>query len=625
MKPLARRKFIRLCATFLAGSSLVAACGETAQTSPTANSIPTRLPPTPAPSTSTKPATVGLSSPTIAPPPPTLPNLTPTSVATNPTTAPTAPPTANPQPTAPAFTLEQKVGQRLLAVLPGTELTAAVTNFLLKVRPGGILMFAANISSLAQIKKLNADLQALAAKNGMPPFIITLDEEGGIVSRMPPDGQNSLSPAQMAQAAGGLEAVKDCARETAIRLTSLGFNLNLAPDADVNSNPANPVIGTRSFGSDPKNVAQAVQAAIGEYLGQGIGTCVKHFPGHGDTNVDSHSGLPIVRKSRAELDQFELVPFRAAIEAGTPFIMSAHILFPQLEPNGLPATLSPYFLKKVLRDELKYPGIVITDSLSMGAITNKYGLAEAGRLALVAGADMIIAVSDLEGQLGIFNNLVAAAKRGEFDLDQPVERILTYKNKYARTTAQPKTANPAKIEAAAQASITALRSDGKTLPLNAKKPLLVNLALAQPTQVEGRPPSTLLSELWREKFPNQPILEISVEPTAAEIDRAVRSARPADAVVIVTRDAYDNSPQVELVKALLALNIPAVVVAVRGPYDLLSFPGAANYLTSYSDVPASARAVIAALTGTIPIKGKLPVALPGLFEVGAGLTINARS
>ncbi|OJV91630.1 MAG: hypothetical protein BGO39_20855 [Chloroflexi bacterium 54-19] len=652
IKNISRKKFIQAGAAFLFGSLTLAACGEEGQISPAPGStslIPEVTATIPGPTTlaATKVATSqttsgqnstagasitfsptneGVPSPTLEVPTTTSPASTTRAPVTQPAQTALKPTQAPPTATFNSANLDitTKVGQRLLVVFPGTELTQSIKNFILTVKPGGILLFADNISSLAQVKKLIADLQTLAEQNGLPRFIITLDEEGGIVSRMPQDGREGIAPSQMAQAAGGLEAVQTCAHETAARLADLGFNLNLAPVGDVNSNYKNPVIGTRSFGSDPDKVAQAVRVAVAEYLAQKVGTCVKHFPGHGGTDVDSHTGLPVVRKNRAQLDEIELKPFKEAIAAGTPAIMTAHILFPLIEPNNLPATLSPYFLKKLLREELNFQGLIITDSLSMGAISNRYGLAEAARLSLVAGADMVIAISDLAGQQAVFKSLVTAAQRGDFETDKPVERIINFKSRFAGPNSAALPQDTAKILAAAQKSITLLRAGKLSSPLVTNDPLLVNLALAQPSQVEGQPPSTILGELWQAKFPNQPVIEVSTDPTAGEIDRVLRQAKKASQVVLITRDAYDNSEQLKLVQALLTLGPPLLVVAVRGPYDLLAFPKATGYLLSYSDTPASIRALVDALTGNIPINGKLPVSIPGLYEVGAGLQLPVK-
>ena len=620
---------MRTGAVLAAGGAVLAACGDPTATpiSATGGTLPTvggiSSPDsaatasglTPAvPTTGVPPTLAGTSAvPTSAPPSATV-DATPQ--PTN-TSAPSD--TATPKPTQSAnLDLAAKVGQRIFAVLPGTSLTPDVRAFLLAVKPGGIVMFGTNITGLAQIRQFNADLQAFAAQNGLPPFIITLDEEGGIVSRLPPDARDSVAPAQMTQAAAGLDAVRDCATQTAIRLADLGFNLNLAPDADVNSNPQNPVIGTRSYGSDPKAVAAAVSAALGAYAAQGMGACVKHFPGHGDTATDSHTGLPIVNKTRADLDALELVPFKAAIAAHVPAIMSAHILFPKIEPNSLPATLSPLFLTDILRKQLGYTGLILTDSLSMGAISQTYGLAEAGRRALVAGADMVVVNTDLAAQTAMAQALRVAAQRGDFDLDASVARILAYKQTYA--TAHPtQKFDPAPINAAAQNGLTLLRSDGKTLPLRGGRLLLVNMALANPTGVESPQPATVLGSLWLQAFPGASFAEVSTDPTQAETQRVLNAAQQADTIVAVTRDAAGSPEQAALVKALLGTGKPIVVAAVRGAYDLTAFPAVQNYVATYSDVRGSQRALIAFLKGTAPARGKLPVALPGLYGVGAGI------
>lgn len=631
MKNTSRQNFIKTCALLLGGNLLINACGNI---TPGLNQVTTAAP---NPTVTVISPTLVATSPSVTDAATASTNQAPTTITKAATVSTTTVPPNSPSPdrptVAPTITtppasqykldLATKVGQRLLVTLPGTSLTTAVKDFLLAVKPGGILMFASNISSLNQIKKFNADLQALAAANNLPPFIITLDEEGGIVNRMPADGQAAVAPSQMAQAAAGLNAIRDCAYETGARLANLGFNLNLAPVADVNSNYLNPVIGTRSYGGDPNQVATAISAAIEQYQKQGVGTCVKHFPGHGDTATDSHTGLPIVRKSLDDLKRLELIPFVAAIAAGTPAIMTAHILYPQIEPQGLPATLSPFFLKQLLRDQLNFEGLIITDALNMDAISNKYGLAQAALLSVQAGADMVMLISDLNGQRAVFNSLLMAATQGAFEVDKSAERSLAYKATLVRPVAT-KAENPAKIAAAAQSAITALRFDNHTLPLpiTGQKLLLINFALDKPSPVEGQPPTTLFGELWRTTFAGQPSLEVSVNPTTAEVGQVVKAAQTADKVILVTRDAFDNDLQGHLVQTLLATNPATIVVAVRSPYDLMAFPHAPNYLTTYSDVPASDHALLAALIGKAHISGKLPVNLPGLYNIGAGLQLG---
>jgi beta-N-acetylhexosaminidase len=225
---------------------------------------------------------------------------------------------------------------------------------------------------------------------------------------------------------------------------------------------------------------------------------------------------------------------------------------------------------------------------------------------------MVIAISDLAGQQEVYKSLLTAAQRGDFDLEKPIERILDFKTRFAGPNTATQPLNQANIAAATQKSITFLRTEKLATPFVAGKPLLINLALAQPSQVEGQQPSTILGELWRTKFPDLPVMKVSTEPTTVEIDR-------------VLREAYDNPDQLKLVQALLALDQPLLVIAVRGPYDLLSFSKVPNYMVTYSDTPTSVRALVNALTGVATINGKLPVSISGLYEIGAGLQLPGKS
>jgi beta-N-acetylhexosaminidase len=210
----------------------------------------------------------------------------------------------------------------------------------------------------------------------------------------------------------------------------VGVNWNFAPDADVNSNPLNPVIGDRSFGDTPEGVSVMVAAQIEGYAEAGVLSCAKHFPGHGDTHLDSHLALPSVDISLEELEARELVPFRAAIEAGAATLMTAHILFPQVDPSGTPATLSPVILTELLRNKLGFTGLVVTDCLQMKAVADHWGTPRAAVLAAKAGADMLLVCHSWEQQQETYNALIEAVESGELPLirvDEAVGRVLTTK------------------------------------------------------------------------------------------------------------------------------------------------------------------------------------------------------
>ena len=234
---------------------------------------------------------------------------------------------------------------------------------------------------------------------------------------------------------------------------------------------------------------------------------------------------------------------------------------------------------------------------------------------------MIIAVSDLPSQQAIFDSLVAAAKNGNLELDSSVQRILDYKAAYIKPlNLNSADANPLNIAQVAQTSVTALRLTQTQWPLHDSKPLLVDFALAKPSQVEGQPPATWVGELWLKTFGPQTLLQVSTNPTQAEIPQVLKVAKRANSLVLATRDAFLNPAQATLVKDLIAVGVPAFVVALRGPYDLVSFPQVSNYLLTYSDSYASVAALIQAFKGVNSINGKLPVAIPGLYQIGAGLT-----
>src|SRR6185437_12622863 len=281
---------------------------------------------------------------------------------------------------------------------------------------GGVALFARNVVDADQLAALTAALRA-----EKPDVIVAIDEEAGDVTRLyartgsPWPGNLALGeiddPALTEHIAGRLGA----------ELAAAGITLDYAPDADVNSDPNNPVIGARAFGADPDLVARHTAAWIAGLQRAGVAAAAKHFPGHGNTSVDSHLDVPVIKASRAELDAVELVPFRAAIDAGVLAIMSAHLRVPALDPE-LPATLSPRIMTELLRGELGFDGLIVTDGIEMRAISDRYGLEQATVLALAAGNDAICIGGDHADEqtaVRLRDAIVAAVRRG----DLPEERL----------------------------------------------------------------------------------------------------------------------------------------------------------------------------------------------------------
>lgn len=346
------------------------------------------------------------------------------------------------------MSLEEKIGQMFMvtpealvgtcekAELNGEASENAVTAFgselkeaMEKYRPGGVIMFYQNLTSPEQIKEFNSQLQS----HSDIPLFIGIDEEGGRVARI---GNNENFPEQNVGAMADIGAsgssinAYEVGKTIGAYLKGYGFNLDFAPDADVNSNPDNTVIGDRSFGSDPELVADMVTAAQNGFLVSGTFSCVKHYPGHGDTSADTHDGFVSVSKTWDQLLETELIPFKAAIENGTQFIMASHITCPEITGDEYPATLSYTLLTEKLRGELGYDGIIITDGMNMGAITDNYSSSEAAVLAAAAGVDIILMPYDLDAA---YNGLLEKVQKGvisEERIDQSVRRILLLKDKY---------------------------------------------------------------------------------------------------------------------------------------------------------------------------------------------------
>ena len=305
--------------------------------------------------------------------------------------------------------LRKIAGQLIMIRFPGTVLDAATADFLKANSIRAVCLFRGNMTDSEQLGKLTADLRAVMG----PESLIGIDQEGGAVVR------STWVPAPPAAMGLGAADDTDLAYRTgaavARAVKALGFNWNFAPVLDLNNNPHNPVIAERSFGAEPERAAELAMSWMAGSHAEGVACCVKHFPGHGDTNVDSHRDLPTVNKPVEELDRLELAPFRIA-SAAAPAMMTAHIVYPTLDPDN-PATMSRRILTGLLRDEWKYKGIVITDGMDMHAIAGRYGVGNAAVRALTAGADMVMALGTPETQDETLNSIAAALASGELTTD----------------------------------------------------------------------------------------------------------------------------------------------------------------------------------------------------------------
>lgn len=328
------------------------------------------------------------------------------------------------------MSVEEKVGQLLVVGMKGKSFNHEVDRLIRQYHVGGLILLGKNVSTPSGILQLLNESKKANADNEIPLFL-SVDEEGGRVSRLPAS-MKKLPPAASIGKKNDEEFAYATGAYLAEVLQSLGYNMNFAPVLDVHSNTKNPVIGDRSFSSYPQEVASIGMSVMKGMRDNGIISVVKHFPGHGDTHIDSHKSLPIINKSLQELQQTELIPFQRAIDEQVEMIMVAHIIFPELD-GVYPSSLSKKIISGLLRDEMHYDGVIITDDLTMGAIVNDYTVPQAALQSFIAGSDLLLIAGDYQDQVDTLDVLIAAVKSGtitEKRLDESVRRILELKYRY---------------------------------------------------------------------------------------------------------------------------------------------------------------------------------------------------
>ncbi len=508
---------------------------------------------------------------------------------------------------------------------------------------GGVIYFnnssTDNVDSPAQMAAFSNGLQRAAIRhNTHLPLTIAIDQEGGNVTRL--ESPATEFPASMAVGAGRSTAdATELATINATELRAMGINQNFAPVADVNSNPLNPVIGARSFSSSPELTSDLVTAEVegyerGDRLSRTVSATAKHFPGHGDASTDSHTGLPNIDRTEAEWRRYDLPPFKAAVDAGIDSIMTAHIEVPSLDPTGVPATLSKPILTGLLRGELHYRGVIVTDSLGMGG-ANVFPAEEIPVMALEAGVDVLLMPPDLDLAMNAVKNAVRSGRLTERRIDESVLRILLLKLKRGILT------NPfvderkvgsivgtpdhiARIQAITDRTTTVVRNDANLLPL-AQAPAKVLVTGVGDTVYTGRSPQWLADSI-AVRGSAATALPTGLNPSQAAIDSAVAAANESDLAVVLTNNLRGHSSQRALVDALLATGTPVVAVASQIPYDA-GFVDAPTWVATYSWRAASMESLAKVLYGEISPRGKLPVDVPTgedadtiLYPFGTGLT-----
>nr|MDQ3388433.1 beta-N-acetylglucosaminidase [Gemmatimonadota bacterium] len=471
------------------------------------------------------------------------------------------------------------------------------------------------------------------------PLLVVSDLETGPGMRLTPGG-TIFPPAMAFGAAGSTELAREAGRITGIEARAVGIHMTLGPLLDLNSNPDNPIINVRSFGEDPRAVGALASAWIEGARESDLLAAGKHFPGHGDTRVDSHVGLPTLTLDSARLDSVELVPFARVVRDGIAGMLVGHIAVPALDgPDAPPASVSPRLIGAVLREALGFEGLVITDALNMGGVTRRYSVAEASILALLAGADLLLQPPGTES---VIDELVLAVESGRLPaarVNEAVRRVLAtkaraglHRNALVSTdSVRLRVGTPAHAAAAArvaQASITLARDRNDLVPLSgaARAGPVLHLTYAR----GGRSASTLSGALRAAGVPLQDI-RLTAEMTPREMASLRERARNA-ALVMVSLDAAPvqyrelgiPAAVTSFVEEISAAGYPVIAISLGTPYLLRAFPSAPTYLLGWSSSASSQRAVARALLGTAPIGGRLPVTLPGLHRRGEAIRRGTR-
>lgn len=542
------------------------------------------------------------------------------------------------------MTMEEKVGQMLMPDFRNwkgqnvTAMNAEIAQLVKDYHLGGVILFRENTVTAEQTTKLVSAYQEASEKYGL---LVSIDQEGGIVTRLQ---MGTDFPGNMALGATRSEEVaKKVGAAIGKELNALGINMNFGPALDVNNNPDNPVIGVRSFGEDPELVGKLGNAYITGLHESGTAATAKHFPGHGDTAVDSHVGLPEVAHDIERLKKVELYPFQQAMNAGIDAVITAHVTFPKIDDTkviskkdgtevALPATLSQKVLTGLMREQMGFKGVIVTDAMNMAAIVDHFGTVEAAIKSVKAGTDIVLMPVGLEA---VANGLYDAVNKGEISttrIEQSVERILTLKLNRGIVKAEveknvaEKIANAIQVVGSPEHKAVESEAAAKSITLvknNAVLPL--KTGTEDKIVVVGSSADLLAAEVQKH-HKNITILNTTTLLTASQLTQA----KAADYIILGTNTSTvsGRAPSNNLMRLANQLieqtDVPVIGVGIRNPYDIMSYPNVDAYLAQYGFRPASYEASVNTIFGLNNPTGKLPVTIfdqdgDVLYKFGHGL------
>ncbi|HEX8955456.1 MAG TPA: beta-N-acetylhexosaminidase [Burkholderiaceae bacterium] len=507
--------------------------------------------------------------------------------------------------------LRQKIGQLFMVGFDALEANDNIKRLIREQRVGGVILFRRNVHTPQQLSNLARELQEINAEVSDLPLLIAIDQEGGMVMRIE-QGVTPIPAAMAFQEAGSVEDCEALSFVNGDELRQIGINMNLAPILDVNNNPLNPVIGVRAFGEDPATVSKYGIAAVRGLRRAGVIATGKHFPGHGDTSTDTHHDMASVPHARERLDAVELAPFKAAIADGIDAIMTAHVMFPAIEPDPtVPATLSRAVLTDLLRTEMGFDGAVISDCLEMAAISEGVGVPKGAVETLKAGSDIVLISHHLERQLAGIDAVTKAVESGEIPIariDEAVARVRRLKHSPAVAQWRERPAQPAglmKPDAVAlslRVQKAAVRTAGAYRPLERKLPVkLITFEVRSRTEIDEvalarnkEPRSSMLPGL-QDAGLNVREFALSAEPSADELAQARAFTEGAQQIVVQSYNAVLVPAQQEFIKSMPQDKL--WLVAGRLPYDLDLAPNAQGRLASFGCRPAALVPIVEKLAG----------------------------
>ena len=513
------------------------------------------------------------------------------------------------------LTLEEKIGQLLIIGFHETTLTDELRILIRRYKFGNFILFARNVVDIPQLEKLTRDLHEEVMNSvGIMPFI-AIDQEGGnSVGIM---DKSTFYPGAMTMAATDLSNAEIIGHMMGKHLISLGINMNFAPVLDINNNPKNPIIGIRSFSDKPEIVSKYGIEIIKAMQSEGVIATGKHFPGHGDVEIDSHLGLPVLPFDKERLYNMELKPFMEAINNDVQNIMAAHIIFQEVDKEN-PATVSKDILQGILRNELSYSGLITSDCMEMNAISETMTTSVGAMRGIKAGDDLVLVCHTKQRQIDSLNLIKESIEKNEIsikEIDEKIERILKYKNEVYSVMKQKFFNNPNNLEIfndAEQAEVLQHIVDSSLTYVNGKnfelkgKTLIYWCQQFASTIAEDTLDEENFGDLLNKEIPSADTLEYITDEYS---EKNVTASKNYDTVVFISFNAFSYKNQANMINEINKISSNLFVISIRNPYDYLYLDENINFYTLYESTPNSMRTVVKFLKGEIEAKGTLPVTL----------------